>query len=49
MVRNGNPATHSYAYEKQSPECGSYATLEEVFEALYAKYGLTIREANLTN
>ena len=26
-------------------ECGIYATLEEVFEALCAKYGLTIREA----
>ena len=23
-------------------ECGSYATLEEVFEALRAKYGLTV-------
>ena len=26
-------------------ECGSYPTLEEVFEALRAKYGLTVREA----
>ena len=26
-------------------ECGSYATLEEVLEALRSKYGLTIREA----
>ena len=26
-------------------ECGSYATLEEVFEALHAKYRLTVREA----
>lgn len=32
-------------------ECGSHATLEEVLEALRAKYGLTVREARtrLTN
>ena len=26
-------------------KCGSYATLEEVFEAFRANYGLTVREA----
>ena len=34
--------THLKDYAR---ECGSYATLEEVFEALRAKYGLTVREA----
>ena len=33
--------THLKDYAR---ECGCYATLKEVFEALRAKYGLTVRE-----